>query len=58
MEFGGLWGTINGGENWFRIFSLPAVMMGDVEFGTDGTTVVATVFRDNQVANGGHLREP
>lgn len=55
MEFGGLWGTINGGENWFRIFSLPAVMVGDVEFGTDGTTVVATVFRDNQVANGGGI---
>jgi len=55
MEFGGLWGTINGGENWFRIFSLPAVMVGDVEFGADGTTVVATVFRDNQVANGGGI---
>lgn len=55
MEFGGLWGTTNGGENWFRIFSLPAVMMGDVEFGADGTTVVATVFRDNQVTNGGGI---
>jgi hypothetical protein len=55
MEFGGLWGTINGGENWFRIFSLPAVMVGDVEFGADGTTVIATVFRDNQVANGGGI---
>ena len=48
-------GTINGGENWFRIFSLPAVMVGDVEFGADGTTVIATVFRDNQVANGGGI---
>ena len=55
MEFGGLWGTINGGENWFRIFSLPAVMMGDVEFGSNGTTVTATVFRDNQVTNGGGI---
>jgi len=55
MEFGGLWGTINGGESWFRIFSLPAVMAGDVEFGAGGTTVVATVFRDNQVANGGGI---
>ena len=55
MEFGGLWGTINGGENWFRIFSLPAVMVGDVEFGADGTTVIATVFRDNQVTNGGGI---
>jgi hypothetical protein len=55
MEFGGIWGTINGGENWFRIFSLPAVMVGDVEFGADGTTVIATVFRDNQVTNGGGI---
>ena len=52
MEFGGLWGTNNGGDNWFRIFSLPAVMVSDVEFGDDGNTVVATVFRDNQVVNG------
>src|SRR5215208_8108045 len=52
MEFGGLWGTITGGDNWFRIFSLPAVMVGDVEFGNDGNTVVATVFRDNTVVNG------
>jgi photosystem II stability/assembly factor-like uncharacterized protein len=55
MEFGGLWGTINGGQNWFRIFSLPEVMVGDVEFSDDGTTVIATVFRDNQVANGGGI---
>jgi photosystem II stability/assembly factor-like uncharacterized protein len=55
MEFGGLWGTINGGDSWFRIFSLPAVMVGDVEFGTDGNTVVATVFRDNRVDNGGGI---
>jgi hypothetical protein len=55
MEFGGIWGTINGGESWFRVFSLPAVMVGDVEFGADGTTVIATVFRDNQVTNGGGI---
>ncbi|MFN2418912.1 MAG: WD40/YVTN/BNR-like repeat-containing protein [Candidatus Limnocylindria bacterium] len=55
MEFGGLWGTINAGENWFRIFSLPAVMVTDVEFGADGATVVATVARDNQVSNGGGI---
>jgi photosystem II stability/assembly factor-like uncharacterized protein len=55
MEFGGLWGTNNGGDNWFRIFSLPAVMVNDVEFGADGNTVIATVFRDNQVANGGGI---
>ncbi len=55
MEFGGLWGTVSGGETWFRVFSLPAVMVGDVEFGADGTTVIATVFRDNQVTNGGGI---
>src|SRR4029434_5899380 len=27
----------------------------DVEFGADGTTVIATLFRDNQVANGGGI---
>src|SRR5438045_3637751 len=40
MEFGGLWGTINRGNSWFRIFTLPEEMLGDVEFGNDGTTVV------------------
>ncbi len=55
MEFGGLWGTINGGESWFRFFSLPEVMVTDVEFGADGDTVVATVLRDNQVTNGGGI---
>ena len=38
-----------------RSFNLPAVMVGDVEYGADGATVVATVFRDNQVANGGGI---
>jgi hypothetical protein len=51
MEFGGLWGTINRGDSWFRIFSLPEVRVDDVEFGNDGNTAVATVFRNNQVAS-------
>ncbi len=55
MEFGGLWGTINRGDSWFRVFSLPEEMLGDVEFGNDGNTVIATVFRDNQVVNGGGI---
>lgn len=55
MEFGGLWGTVNGGGSWFRIFSLPTVMATDVEFGGNGTTVVATVFRDNRTVNGGGI---
>ena len=55
MEFGGLWKTHGGGSAWFRITSLPAVFVRDVEFGADGKTVVAAVFRDNQTVNGGGI---
>lgn len=54
-EFGGLWSTVNGGQNWHRVFSLPTEMVADVQFGADGTTVIATVMRDNQVSNGGGI---
>ena len=49
MEFGGLWGTINRGDSWFRVFSLPEETLGDVEFGNDGNTVIATVFRETRL---------
>ena len=55
MQFGGLWRTFNAGETWFRIFSLPTVYVTDVEFGADGKTIVASVFRDNQVVTGGGI---
>lgn len=55
MQFGGLWRTFNGGDTWFRTYSLPAVYVTDVEFGSDGKTVVASVFRDNQVITGGGI---
>jgi hypothetical protein len=55
MEFGGLWKTHGGGSAWFRITSLPAVFVRDVEFSADGRTVVAAVFRDNQTVNGGGI---
>jgi hypothetical protein len=55
MQFGGLWRTFNAGKTWFRTFSLPAVYVTDVEFGSDGKTVVASVFRDNQVITGGGI---
>ena len=55
MEFGGLWKTHGGGSAWFRITGLPAVFVEDVEFGPDGKTVVAAVFRDNQTVNGGGI---
>lgn len=53
MQFGGLWKTYDAGQAWFRIYTLPAVYVTDVEYGADGNTVVATVFRDNQTQNGG-----
>ncbi len=55
MQFGGLWRTFNAGETWFRIFSLPTVYVTDIEFGADGKTIVASVFRDNQVVTGGGI---
>lgn len=53
MQFGGLWQTYNAGKAWFRVYTLPAVYVTDVEYGADGKTVVATVFRDNRTQNGG-----
>ncbi|HEY0876219.1 MAG TPA: hypothetical protein VGD94_22290 [Vicinamibacterales bacterium] len=53
MQFGGMWRTFNAGETWFRIYTLPAVYVTDVEFGADGRTAVATVFRDTQTQPGG-----
>lgn len=55
MEFGGLWHTFGGGNAWFRIYTLPAVFVSDVEFGADGKTVVAAVQRDNKTINGGGI---
>ena len=53
MQIGGLWKTYDAGQAWFQIYTLPAVYVTDVEYGADGNTVVATVFRDNQTQNGG-----
>jgi hypothetical protein len=53
MQFGGMWKTYNAGDAWFRVYTLPAVYVTDVEYGDDGRTVVATVFRDNQTQPGG-----
>jgi hypothetical protein len=52
-QFGGMWHTYNAGKTWFRIFTLPAVYVTDVEYGPDGNTLVATVFRDLKTQNGG-----
>jgi hypothetical protein len=54
-EFGGLWKTYSGGSAWFHVDSLPSVFVTDVEFGSDGKTVIATVFRDNRTVNGGGI---
>lgn len=53
MQFGGMWKTYNAGDAWFRVYTLPAVYVTDVEYGGDGKTVVAAVFRDNQTQPGG-----
>jgi photosystem II stability/assembly factor-like uncharacterized protein len=55
MEFGGLWQTFGGGNSWFRVTSLSAVFVSDVEYGPDGRTVVAAVQRDNGTVNGGGI---
>lgn len=55
MEFGGLWQTFGGGSAWFRVHTLPAVFVSDVEYGPDGRTVVAAVQRDNRSVNGGGI---
>ncbi|HET6619270.1 MAG TPA: hypothetical protein VFG64_04975 [Dongiaceae bacterium] len=55
MQFGGLWRTFNAGETWFRTYTLPAIYVTDVEFAAAGKTVVASVFRDNQVVTGGGI---
>src|SRR6266404_4229282 len=44
MQLGGLWKTYNAGQAWFRIYTLPALYVTDVEYGTDGNTIVACVF--------------
>jgi photosystem II stability/assembly factor-like uncharacterized protein len=53
MQFGGMWKTYNSGDAWFRVYSLPAVHVTDVEYGADGKTVIATVYRDNRTQPGG-----
>jgi hypothetical protein len=40
MQFGELWRTFNNGATWFRVYTLPNVFVTDVEFGSDGKTVV------------------
>ena len=53
MQIGGLCKTHDAGEAWFRVNTLPAVYVTDVEYGADGNMVVATVFRDNRTHTGG-----
>ena len=52
-QFGGMWITYGAGSAWFRVHSLPQVYVTDVAFSPTGTTVVATVFRDNSVQGHG-----
>ncbi len=52
-QFGGMWITYGAGSAWFRVYGLPQVYVTDVAFSPMGTTVVATVFRDNSVQGHG-----
>jgi hypothetical protein len=54
-EYGGLWKTKNGGDNWQHVDNLSAVKVNDVKCGGDGTTIIATLERDNQIENGGGI---
>lgn len=54
-EFGGLWATANGGEQWFHLSGLPQLFVRDVAFAPDGMTVIATAARDNGRDNGGGI---
>ena len=54
-QFGGLWKTTNGGENWFHLDGLLTIFVRDVAYGPDGDTVIATVARDNWAENGGGI---
>jgi hypothetical protein len=42
-ESGGAWETFNGGRTWRHLAALPAALASDIQFGTDGSTLVATL---------------
>lgn len=54
-QFGGLWKTTDGGNNWYHLNGLNTVFTTDVCFGPDGNTVICTRSRDNAVDNGGGI---
>lgn len=54
-DHGGLWQTDNGGTRWRHLDGLPAVFATDVSWSPDGTRMIATLARDNQVDNGGGI---
>ncbi len=54
-QFGGLWKTTDGGDHWVHLSALPTVFSADVQHGPNGRTVVAALFWDNKVDNGGGI---
>ena len=54
-QFGGMWHTGNLGNEWDHVDGLQAVLVADVQYGDDGTTVVATLREDTQTDNGGGI---
>jgi hypothetical protein len=52
-QFGGLWKTT--GTKWMHLSSLPALFAQDVAFSPEGTTLYATLLRDNRTDNGGGI---
>lgn len=55
MQFGGLWRTADGGTKWQHLDGLSEVFVHDVQYGNDGTTLVATVGRTNHVDHRGGI---
>jgi hypothetical protein len=52
---GGLWKTADNTANWSHLDGLNTVFARDVVYSPDGSTLVATIARDNQVTNGGGI---
>lgn len=55
MQFGGLWRTFGGGDTWYHVRGLPTTRSHDVQYGSDGQTVVATKLWDLGLVNGGGI---
>lgn len=51
-QFGGLWKTTDGTAHWTHLSGLTSVFINDVSYSPNGTRLIATLARDNQVVSG------